>query len=89
MRGMTIRRYDQELLGAPLRGAQLPKSKASVRKEVDSEKCHSVAEADLQIAKGRRFKATDSRAMGWQRHGTAEAGLPWSHRSLALMEGER
>ncbi|RWW01252.1 hypothetical protein GW17_00035726 [Ensete ventricosum] len=33
------------------RGAQLPKSKASIRKEVDSEKCHSVAEADLQIAK--------------------------------------
>ncbi|RZS17687.1 hypothetical protein BHM03_00049860 [Ensete ventricosum] len=25
----------------------------------------------------------------WQCHGTAEAGLPWSHRYLALMEGER
>ncbi|RWW43287.1 hypothetical protein BHE74_00051073 [Ensete ventricosum] len=24
-----------------------------------------------------------------QRHGTAEVGLPWSHRSFALMEGER
>ncbi|RWV90233.1 hypothetical protein GW17_00047583 [Ensete ventricosum] len=23
----------------------------------------------------------------WQHYGTAEAGLPWSHRSLALMEG--
>ncbi|RWW66917.1 hypothetical protein BHE74_00025681 [Ensete ventricosum] len=31
--------------------AQLPKSKASVRKEVDSEEHHSVAEADLPIAK--------------------------------------
>ncbi|RRT62831.1 hypothetical protein BHM03_00014984 [Ensete ventricosum] len=33
------------------RGAQLSKSKASVRKEVDSEECHSVAEADLPIVK--------------------------------------
>ncbi|RWV89146.1 hypothetical protein GW17_00048723 [Ensete ventricosum] len=33
------------------RGAQLPKSKASARKEVDLEECHSVAEADLPIAK--------------------------------------
>ncbi|RWW47054.1 hypothetical protein BHE74_00046995 [Ensete ventricosum] len=32
-------------------GAQLPKSKASVRKEVDSEEHHSVVEADLLIAK--------------------------------------
>ncbi|RZS26769.1 hypothetical protein BHM03_00060160 [Ensete ventricosum] len=32
-------------------GAQLPKSKASVRKEVDSEEHHSDAEADLPIAK--------------------------------------
>ncbi|RRT43100.1 hypothetical protein B296_00036456 [Ensete ventricosum] len=24
----------------------------------------------------------------WQRHGTAEAGLSWNHRSLALMKGE-
>ncbi|RWV81730.1 hypothetical protein GW17_00056827 [Ensete ventricosum] len=32
-------------------GAQLPKSKASVRKEVDSEEHHSAAEADLPIAK--------------------------------------
>ncbi|RWV88809.1 hypothetical protein GW17_00049076 [Ensete ventricosum] len=32
-------------------GAQLPKSKASVRKEVDSEEHHSVVEADLPIAK--------------------------------------
>ncbi|RWV80924.1 hypothetical protein GW17_00057722 [Ensete ventricosum] len=32
-------------------GAQLPKSKASVRKEVDSEEHHSAAEADLLIAK--------------------------------------
>ncbi|RWW64652.1 hypothetical protein BHE74_00028093 [Ensete ventricosum] len=32
-------------------GAQLPKSKASVRKEVDSEEHHSAIEADLLIAK--------------------------------------
>ncbi|RRT58976.1 hypothetical protein B296_00000650 [Ensete ventricosum] len=32
-------------------GAQLPKSKASVRKQVDSEEHQSVAEADLPIAK--------------------------------------
>ncbi|RWV77769.1 hypothetical protein BHE74_00035899 [Ensete ventricosum] len=54
---------DQELLGAPLQcrkgrgsddessGAQLPKSKASVRKEVDLEERHSAVEADLPIAK--------------------------------------
>ncbi|RZR72460.1 hypothetical protein BHM03_00013695 [Ensete ventricosum] len=32
-------------------GLNYPKSKASVRKEVGSEECHSVAEADLPIAK--------------------------------------
>ncbi|RRT53408.1 hypothetical protein B296_00016709 [Ensete ventricosum] len=32
-------------------GAQLPKSKVFVRKEVDSEECHSAVEADLPIAK--------------------------------------
>ncbi|RWW12322.1 hypothetical protein BHE74_00025730 [Ensete ventricosum] len=32
-------------------GLSYPKSKASVRKEVDSEECHSAAEADLPIAK--------------------------------------
>ncbi|RWV79619.1 hypothetical protein GW17_00059216 [Ensete ventricosum] len=32
-------------------GAQLPKSKVLVRKEVDSEEHHSTAEADLPIAK--------------------------------------
>ncbi|RWW42915.1 hypothetical protein BHE74_00051481 [Ensete ventricosum] len=32
-------------------GAQLPKSKASIRKEVDSEEHHSAVEADLPIAK--------------------------------------
>ncbi|RZR85753.1 hypothetical protein BHM03_00012788 [Ensete ventricosum] len=31
-------------------GAQLPKSKVSVRKEVDSEEHHNVTEADLPIA---------------------------------------
>ncbi|RWV88130.1 hypothetical protein GW17_00049808 [Ensete ventricosum] len=33
------------------RGAQLPKSKVSVRKEVDSKEYQSVVEADLPIAK--------------------------------------
>ncbi|RWW84085.1 hypothetical protein BHE74_00007320 [Ensete ventricosum] len=33
------------------RGAQLPKSKVSVRKEVDSEEYHSTVEADLPTAK--------------------------------------
>ncbi|RRT52488.1 hypothetical protein B296_00022240 [Ensete ventricosum] len=33
------------------RWAQLPKSKASVRKKVDSKKCHSAVEADLPIVK--------------------------------------
>ncbi|RRT58278.1 hypothetical protein B296_00015904 [Ensete ventricosum] len=32
-------------------GTQLPKSKASDRKEVDSEECHSAVEADLLTAK--------------------------------------
>ncbi|RRT48623.1 hypothetical protein B296_00010693, partial [Ensete ventricosum] len=32
-------------------GAQLPKNKASVRKEVDSEEHHSDVESDLPIAK--------------------------------------
>ncbi|RZS20095.1 hypothetical protein BHM03_00052572, partial [Ensete ventricosum] len=32
-------------------GAQLPKSKVSVRKEVDSEEHHNAVEADLPIAK--------------------------------------
>ncbi|RZS07205.1 hypothetical protein BHM03_00037998, partial [Ensete ventricosum] len=38
--------------------------------------------------KGHRCKATNSRAMGWQRYGTAKARLLRSHRSLTLMEGE-
>ncbi|RRT81388.1 hypothetical protein B296_00001880 [Ensete ventricosum] len=32
-------------------GAQLPKSKASIRKEVDSEEHHSAVEVDLPITK--------------------------------------
>ncbi|RWW29112.1 hypothetical protein GW17_00006377 [Ensete ventricosum] len=41
-------------------GAQLPKSKASVRKEVDSEERHSAAEADLPIAKeGMKMQVID------------------------------
>ncbi|RRT71364.1 hypothetical protein B296_00005196 [Ensete ventricosum] len=67
-------------------GAQLPKSKASVRKEVDSEEHHSTAEVDLL---GRAVDASQ-RIVGlwaWQHHGTTDVGLPWSHRPLALMEG--
>ncbi|RRT39133.1 hypothetical protein B296_00025287 [Ensete ventricosum] len=54
------------------RGAQLPKSKALVIKEVDSKECYSVAEADLLVAK----KGTDVkriiRPWAWQHHGTVE-----------------
>ncbi|RWV77275.1 hypothetical protein GW17_00061916, partial [Ensete ventricosum] len=38
--------------------------------------------------KGCRCKATDSRAIGLAAPWYVEAGLPWSHRSFALMEGE-
>ncbi|RWV87297.1 hypothetical protein GW17_00050728 [Ensete ventricosum] len=72
-------------------GAQLPKSKASVKKEVDSEERHSAAEADLPIAKGYRCKATDSRAMGlaalWYRRDetSVESLIPCSHGGRALV----
>ncbi|RRT45071.1 hypothetical protein B296_00027607 [Ensete ventricosum] len=82
--------YSHSLKGA--RGAQLPNSKASIRKEVDSEECHSVTEADLPITKkGRRYKATDSRAMGlaapWYRRGGTfvESSIPCSHGGRALV----
>ncbi|RRT34957.1 hypothetical protein B296_00053873 [Ensete ventricosum] len=69
--------------------AQLPKNKVSVRKEVESEEHHSAAEGIYRSRrKGCRCKATDSRAMGLVALWYVEAGLPWSHRSLALMEGE-
>ncbi|RWW15487.1 hypothetical protein GW17_00020680 [Ensete ventricosum] len=73
-------------------GAQLPKSKVSVRKEVDSKEHHSAIEADLPIAKeGCRGKATDSRAMGlaspWYRRGGTfmESSIPCSHGGRALV----
>ncbi|RWV81179.1 hypothetical protein GW17_00057423 [Ensete ventricosum] len=72
-------------------GAQLPKSKASVRKEVDSKEHHSTAEVDLPITKGCRCKATDSRAMGlaapWYRSGgtSVESSIPCSHGGRALV----
>ncbi|RWV78278.1 hypothetical protein BHE74_00058371 [Ensete ventricosum] len=55
------------------RGAQLPKSKASVRIEVDWEECHNAAKVDLPIVKkGTQIKATGS-VMGlatpWYRRG--------------------
>ncbi|RWW02237.1 hypothetical protein GW17_00034683 [Ensete ventricosum] len=52
-------------------GAQLPKSKASIRKEVDSEEHHSAAERIYRSRRnGCRCKATDSKAWAWQHHGT-------------------
>ncbi|RWW76221.1 hypothetical protein BHE74_00015703 [Ensete ventricosum] len=44
--GRKGRRSDDES-----RGAQVPKSKVSVRKEVGLKKYHGIAEADLPIAK--------------------------------------
>ncbi|RWW68114.1 hypothetical protein BHE74_00024368 [Ensete ventricosum] len=44
--GRKGRRSDNES-----RGVQLPKSKASVRIEVNSEECHRTAKADLSILK--------------------------------------
>ncbi|RRT38339.1 hypothetical protein B296_00037179 [Ensete ventricosum] len=41
---------DEEVMMSP-KGLSYPKSKASVRKEVDLEECHSAAEADLPIVK--------------------------------------
>ncbi|RWV96813.1 hypothetical protein BHE74_00033928 [Ensete ventricosum] len=38
--------------------------------------------------KGCKCKTMDSRAMGFADHGIVEAGLSWSHRSLALIEGD-
>ncbi|RWW40135.1 hypothetical protein BHE74_00054467 [Ensete ventricosum] len=78
-------------------GAQLPKSKASVRKEVESEEHHSAAEADLRSRRnGCRCKSMDSRAMGlaapwYRRCGTSvESSIPCSHggRSLAVKGGQ-
>ncbi|RRT48532.1 hypothetical protein B296_00016828 [Ensete ventricosum] len=72
-------------------GLSYPKSKVSVRKEVDSEERHSVAKADLQIAKGYRCKATDSRAMDlaapWYRRGgtSVESSIPCSHGGRTLV----
>ncbi|RRT31202.1 hypothetical protein B296_00058896, partial [Ensete ventricosum] len=77
-------------------GAQLPKSKASVRKEVDSEEHHSAADADLLIAKeGMQMQVNDpllSRrdaglAAPWCRRGgtSMESLIPCSHEGRALV----
>ena len=55
---------------------------------MDSEECHRGISTD------REERDTDVRRRivepwAWQRHGTTKVGLPWSHRSLALMKGER
>ena len=54
---------------------------------MDSEECHR------DISTDREERDVDVRrqivgSWAWQCHGTVEVGLPWSHRSLALMEGE-
>ncbi|RRT44334.1 hypothetical protein B296_00018709 [Ensete ventricosum] len=51
------------------RGAQLPKSKVLIRKEVDSEECHSAAEVDLSIAK----KGMEMQSNGELGHGLGSA----------------
>ncbi|RWW20722.1 hypothetical protein BHE74_00043387 [Ensete ventricosum] len=73
-------------------GDQLPKSKASIRKEVDSKEHHSVAEADLPITKERmQMQGNNSRAMGlaapwYHRGGTSvESSIPCSHGGRALV----
>ncbi|RWW39874.1 hypothetical protein BHE74_00054752 [Ensete ventricosum] len=73
-------------------GAQLPKSKASVRKEVDSEEHHSAIEAYLPIVKeGCRCKVTDSRAMGlatpWYAEKSNGSGKVNHSRSFPSSEG--
>ncbi|RWW57928.1 hypothetical protein BHE74_00035256 [Ensete ventricosum] len=73
-------------------GINYLKSKASVRKEVDSEECYNAVEADLPIVEKRcRCKATDSRVMGlavswYHRGGTSvESSIPCSHGGRALV----
>ncbi|RWW49930.1 hypothetical protein BHE74_00043843 [Ensete ventricosum] len=68
------------------------KSKVLVRKEMDSEECHSAAEADLPMArKGHRCEATDSRVIGlaapWYHIGgtSVEASTPCSHGGRVLV----
>ncbi|RWW55211.1 hypothetical protein BHE74_00038162 [Ensete ventricosum] len=51
------------------KGTWLPKRKASVRKEVDSEKCHSTAEADLLSTK-KGTQMQDGRAEAKELHKT-------------------
>ncbi|RRT68013.1 hypothetical protein B296_00006913 [Ensete ventricosum] len=73
-------------------GAQLPKSKVLVRKEIDSEECHSTIKANLSmVRKGRKCEATDSRAMGlvapWYRRGKifVESSIHCSHGGRLLV----
>ncbi|RWW22604.1 hypothetical protein BHE74_00002117 [Ensete ventricosum] len=73
-------------------GAQLPKSKASIRNEMDSEVYHSTVEVDLPMArKGYRCEAIDSRVMSlvvpWYRKGgtSVELSIPCSYRGRALV----
>ncbi|RRT58714.1 hypothetical protein B296_00028142 [Ensete ventricosum] len=73
-------------------GAQLPTNKASVRKKMNSEECHSAAEADLPMARKRHgCEATDSKVMSlvmpwYHRGGTSvEASIPCSHGGKVLV----
>ncbi|RWW47469.1 hypothetical protein BHE74_00046530, partial [Ensete ventricosum] len=54
------------------RGAQLPKSKVLIRKEVNLEECHSAAEVDLPIVK----KGMKMQSNGELGHGLGSAIVP-------------
>ncbi|RWW21609.1 hypothetical protein BHE74_00024554 [Ensete ventricosum] len=55
-------------------GAQLPKSKASIRKEVDSEEHYSAVEVDLSIAK----EGIQTQGNGWSGYGLGSTMVPQS-----------
>ncbi|RZS09298.1 hypothetical protein BHM03_00040369 [Ensete ventricosum] len=79
-----------DYLSAYIRLREPGKSEGKAKKEVDSEEYHSVVEADLPNVKKKDANARQWIVGPWARHryGTTEAGLLWSYRSLALMEGE-
>ncbi|RZS28082.1 hypothetical protein BHM03_00061638 [Ensete ventricosum] len=67
-------------------GLNYPKVIASIRTEMDSEECRSVAQVDLSmVRKGRRCETTNSRVMGlavaWYHSGetSVEISIPCFH----------